>query len=131
MVYHEKFVSSEDINSYNEKLNKFGRFVNEKFKSDDISLSRNSVSYSERYDTIIDEYEDKYRKNIRISSGCCEDCVCDCNCDCDCRDCPSAGECLCGCLNAAANDPHCCECVGLSCLLLLCPCCAPFIAGNR
>ena len=131
MVYHEKFVSSEDINSYNEKLNKFGRFVNEKFKSDDISLSRNSVSYSERYDTIIDEYEDKYRKNIRISSGCCEDCVCDCNCDCDCRDCPSAGECLCGCLNAAANDPHCCECVGLCCLLLLCPCCAPFIAGNR
>ncbi len=130
-IYRGKFIASEDINSYNEKLNTFGRFVNEKFKSDDISLSINSVSQSEKYDTIIDKYEDKYRNNIRISSGCCEDCVCDCNCDCDCRDCPSAGECLCGCLNAAANDPHCCECVGLCCLLLLCPCCAPFIAGNR
>lgn len=131
MVYHEKFVSSEDINSYNEKLNKFGEFADQNFNNDDISLSINSVSQSEKYDKIIDNYEDKYRKNIRISSGCCEDCVCDCNCDCDCRDCPSAGECLCGCLNAAANDPHCCECVGLCCLLLLCPCCAPFIAGNR
>ena len=126
-IYEGKFISSEDINSYNKKLNNLSEFATNNFTKDKINLLTSSMSSSQDYDKIIDEYEDQCRKN-HISSGYHESGSCDCNCDCDC---PSAEECLCGCLNACAQDPHCCEYVGLCCLMLVCPLCIPCIAGGR
>ena len=131
-LYQKKCISSEDVSKYNLDLNEFSDFIQKNFNEDAITLQINSVSTSQDYDKVIDGYEKI--DNLQISSGCCEDCKCNCPddcCECGSCDCPDLGDCLCGCLDACAKDPHCCECVGWCCLALVCPLCIPCIAGGR
>lgn len=121
LIYREKFVSSEDIIKYNSDLNEFSNFVEQEFENGNITLKKESVGKSQEYDKIIDGYEEKYKNNIRISSGYHEDCQCDCPdncCECGSCDCPSAEECLCGCLNGAANSR--CDGGEVCCMLMCC-----------
>ena len=131
--YEGKFISSEDIRKYNLNLNRFSNFIQKEFYTDNINQKIKSVQESSKYDEIIDKYE--RTNNLHIPSGYHENYKCDCldgccecgSCDRNCY-CPDAGECLCACLNGCAQDPRCCE---LCCLLVLCPLCAPCIAGGR